>query len=277
MRMPSLGFSFGSTLEVYYLTLVWLLLSVGALFYLTRTPFGLLTLSIRDSEQRVRFMGYNPERSKVLIFAISSAFTGVAGGLAAMSSETANFTIFGMQTSSQAVMYAFVGGTSIFLGPAVGAIVFTLFGYWVSNATTAWMFYQGMIFVLVILFAPQGIGGVLQSHYRARYQLDWRRLFLPYVQFLLGAVLITAGTIFIVHTIEILFAPSYKMAVASAATLPDFEMFGRTWSPLSPVTVGVPLVALSIGIVLLRHAAALSRVVWAGTDASKIVAEGENA
>ncbi|NPD17434.1 branched-chain amino acid ABC transporter permease [Xinfangfangia sp. D13-10-4-6] len=277
MRMPSLGFSFGATIEVYYLTLAWVLLCLGALYYLTRTPFGLLTLAIRDSEQRVRFMGYDAERSKVLIFALSAGFAGVAGGLSAMSSETANFTIFGMQTSSQAVLYAFVGGTSIFLGPAVGAVVFTLFAYWVSSATTAWMFYQGLIFVLVILYAPNGIGGVLQSHYRARHRLDWKRLALPYAQFLLGAAIVTCGTVFIVHAVEILFAPSYKMAAASAATLPEFQMFGRSWAPVSVVTIGLPVLALGVGIALLRHAVAASRAVWAGPAATEILPEGEAA
>lgn len=253
MRMPSLGLSFGSTIEVYYLTLAWFLISVGALYFLSRTPFGLLTLSLRDSEERVRFMGYNTERSKVLVFAISAMFTGIAGGLAAMAIETANFSIFAMHTSAQAVLYTFVGGTAVFMGPAIGAIVFTLFAYWMSDATAAWMFYQGLIFVLVILFAPQGLGGVLQVHYRARHQLQWTRLVLPYALFALGITITAFSVIFVVHSVEILFGSSYKMAAEVAEGLPDYEMFGRAWRPLSPLTWSVPIIALGAGIALMRR------------------------
>lgn len=270
MRMPSMGVTFGATIEVYYLTLAWFLISIGALYYLSRTPFGLLTLSLRDSEERVRFMGYDAERSKVLVFAISAMFTGIAGGLAAMAIETANFSVFAMHTSAQAVLYAFVGGTAAFMGPAIGAIVFTLFAYWVSNVTAAWLFYQGLIFVLVILFAPQGLGGILQTHYRARHQLDWSRLALPYALYVLGMTITAFGVVFVVHSIEILFASSYRLVAEMEGGLPAYEMFGRTWGPLALLTWAVPISALGAGIALMRRTRRDIALVWADTREVRI-------
>src|SRR5690606_9395797 len=117
MRMPWNGLTFGSTLEVYYLALAWVGASIGLLWLYTLTPFGRLTLAIRDNEQRVRFMGYNVHTTKVVIFAISAAFSGVAGGLLAVSNETANYSLFSTYMSAQVVLHTFVGGATVFFGP----------------------------------------------------------------------------------------------------------------------------------------------------------------
>ncbi|MBA1149645.1 branched-chain amino acid ABC transporter permease, partial [Ectothiorhodospiraceae bacterium WFHF3C12] len=105
MRMPSMGLTFGSTLEVYYLTLGWTVICIALLYAYTRTPFGRLTLALRDNEQRIRFLGYNAHGTKIVVFAISAMFAGVAGGLLAMSNETANYNIFSTTVSAQVVLH----------------------------------------------------------------------------------------------------------------------------------------------------------------------------
>lgn len=85
MRMPWGGFVFGQVIEIYYLTLIWVTLCIGLLYAYTRTPFGRLTLALRDNEERVRFMGYDAHATKMIVFAVSAAFAGVAGGLLAVS------------------------------------------------------------------------------------------------------------------------------------------------------------------------------------------------
>jgi len=117
MRMPWLGFTFGPLIEVYYLTLAWVVVSVFLLWAYTRTPFGRLTLALHDNEQRVSFLGYNAHSSKMIIFAISAMFSGIAGGLQVISSETANYGLFGLKVSSDVVLHAYVGGVTLFFGP----------------------------------------------------------------------------------------------------------------------------------------------------------------
>src|SRR5690606_2827333 len=142
----------------------------------TRTAFGRLTLALRDNEQRVCFMGYNAHTTKVIIFSISAMFSGIAGALLAVSNETANYSLFSTHISAQVVLHTFVGGSTVFFGPAVGASIFTLFAFYISEVTRTWLLYQGLIFVLVMLYAPQGIGGLVQTHIQHWSKISWPAL-----------------------------------------------------------------------------------------------------
>lgn len=263
MRMPWQGITFGSTLEVYYLTLFWVVLSVLALWAYTRTPFGRLTLAIRDNEQRVRFLGYDAHGAKMVIFAVSAMFAGIAGALQAISNETANYALFGSQISAQVVLQTFVGGATLFLGPVVGAVTFTLFAYLVSDLTRSWLFYQGLIFVLVMLYAPAGIGGVVRHHLQTLGRTDWARLARPYGLSALGALLLASAVIFLTETVAVLFGEEYAVARRDAGgAFPDFELFAMDWSPLSPLTWLVPLVLAASGGALLWRTAPRISAIW---------------
>lgn len=252
MRMPWMGIGFGSILEVYYLTLAWTAVSIWLLWAFTRTPFGRLTLALRDNERRVRFLGYDAHASKVVVFALSATFSGIAGALQAMSIETANYSLFSSQVSSEVVLYTFVGGSTLFFGPAAGAIVFTLFSYLVSDLTRSWLLYQGLIFVLVMLYAPTGIGGAFQIHTRFRHQLDWSRLTPLYAAAAAAGVLIAAAVVYVTETFSLLLSESYVMAQHSAgADYPPYQLFGLTWEPLNPITWLVPIILAASDIAMI--------------------------
>ncbi len=263
MRMPWGGFVFGSTLEVYYLTLAWVALSILILWLYTRTPFGRLTLALRDNEQRVRFLGYNVHATKVIVFAVSAMFSGVAGSLLAISNETANYTLFTTQASAQVVLYTFVGGSTIFFGPAIGAAIFTLFAYLISDATRSWLLYQGLIFVLVMLYAPTGIGGVVQTHVHNWKRLDWHRIAGPYAVATFGAVLVALGSIFTIETFSFLFGEEYANARRGAdGGFPGYELFDLHWMPFSPLTWLPPLIAFAAGLWLIHKARGPIAAAW---------------
>lgn len=275
MRMPWQGIIFGSLLEVYYLTLGWVVLSVLLLWAYTLTPFGRLTLALRDNEQRVRFLGYSAHSSKVIIFAVSAMFSGIAGGLQAISNETANYVLFGAGVSAEVVVHTFVGGSMIFLGPVIGATAFTLFAFLVSDLTRSWLFYQGLIFVLVMLFAPTGLGGVIQHHLQNRRELDWSRLAVPYAIGAVGGVLIAAGVVFLTETLAVLFGESYAVARRDFGGLPPFDAFGLTWSPTSALLWLVPAVLLGVGIFLVLRVRRPIAAAWDGMRADDDAAEPE--
>ncbi|WP_432612317.1 ABC transporter permease subunit, partial [Brucella abortus] len=88
-RMPAWGFDFGSTTEVYYLALAWVVGSILLLFLLTLTPFGRVTVGLRENTHRLRFLGYNVHVLGTLVFAISAMFAGIAGALQAINIEAA--------------------------------------------------------------------------------------------------------------------------------------------------------------------------------------------
>jgi branched-chain amino acid transport system permease protein len=263
MRMPWQGITFGSMLEVYYLTLGWVVLCGLGLWAYTRTPFGRLTLALRDNEQRVRFLGYNAHASKVIVFAISATASGVAGALLSISNETANYSLFATDVSAQVVLQTFVGGATVFFGPVLGATAFTLFSFLVSDLTRSWVLYQGLIFVLVMLYAPTGIGGVVAHHIRNYRRLDWRRLTAPYLAALVGGLLIAAGIVVLTETAAVLFGEEYATRRQSAdGGLPSYHLFGVDWSPVSVVTWLVPTVALLAGGALLVRARRRIDVLW---------------
>lgn len=255
MRMPWQGLTFGSTLEVYYLTLAWAVICGLGLYAYTKTAFGRLTLALRDNEQRVRFLGYNAHASKVIVFAISAMVTGVAGSLQAISNETANYSLLATDVSAQVVLQTFVGGSTVFFGPVIGATVFTLFSFLVSDLTRSWVFYQGLIFVLVMLYMPTGIGGVVYHHIRHRRQLDAARLAGPYLQALVGGLSITAGIVFLTESVAVLFGEEYaRSARGPGGALPAYDLFGIDWNPAGILTWLVPAVLLLAGGAILVNA-----------------------
>src|SRR5690606_17692549 len=106
MRMPWAGIGFGNPTEVYYLVLAWVLLGTAALYVYTRTPFGRLTVALRESERRVAFLGYDVHKTKLMVFVVSGLFSGVAGGLVAVTNESANYLLFSMGYSANVVLYS---------------------------------------------------------------------------------------------------------------------------------------------------------------------------
>ncbi|UIJ71769.1 branched-chain amino acid ABC transporter permease [Aurantimonas sp. HBX-1] len=270
MRMPWQGLTFGSMLEVYYLTLFWVVACGLGLWAYTRTPFGRLTLALRDNEQRVRFLGYNAHASKVVIFAVSAMVTGVAGSLQAISNETANYSLFATDVSAQVVLQTFVGGSTVFFGPVIGATAFTLFSFLVSDLTRSWVFYQGLIFVLVMLYMPTGIGGVAYHHIRNRRRLDWSHLAGPYLLALVGGLMITAGIVFLTETVAVLFGEDYaRIREAAEGELPAFELFGSSWDPAGVVTWLIPFLLLLVGGAILVRARRRIDAIWSRPDRSK--------
>ncbi|MFA7503395.1 MAG: branched-chain amino acid ABC transporter permease [Burkholderiaceae bacterium] len=257
MRMPWGGINFGQVIEVYYLTLAWVVIAFGLLYAYTRTPMGRLTLALRDNEERLRFMGYNVHATKVVVFTLSATFAGLAGGLLAFSNEQANYQLFEVHISAQVLLHTFVGGSTVFFGPAIGAVIFTIFAHVIGDITRSWMLYQGVIFILVVLFVPHGIGGVLTEHLRLRTHIPWRRIGRPYAIAATAALLITAASVMIIEFLEALFSPRYFAARRQVDMgFPPFERFGYVWEPFSVLTWLLPLVLGIVGLFLLlrvRH------------------------
>ncbi|AOZ02484.1 branched-chain amino acid ABC transporter permease [Cupriavidus sp. USMAHM13] len=255
MRMPAWGFSFGDSTQVYYLTLAWVLLSLGLLYLYTLTPVGRLTLGLRENANRLRFLGYDVHRLGVLVFAVSAMFSGVAGGLQAINMEAANYVVFDASASAAVVLNSYIGGVKLFLGPALGAAAMTFFGYAVSDLTRSWLLYQGILFVLVMLFVPAGLAGLVQSLLANCRTHGLRRMLPLALAFVLGALLLAAGTVFTVEMLQRAFSQDYRaMAALAGGGLPPIPLFGRDWDPLSPFTWLVPAALLAAGVLLARLA-----------------------
>jgi branched-chain amino acid transport system permease protein len=146
----------------YFFILVVFGLAVGLQALILRSPFGRSLLAIRENERRARFLGIPVERHIWLSFSISCFFTALAGTLYALLNNFADPLGLNFIMSGNIVMITVMGGMRAFWGPLVGAVLFVALQDYVSSMTTNWMFFVGLAFVLVVLFFPRGLLGVLQ-------------------------------------------------------------------------------------------------------------------
>jgi len=161
---PFLGISYGPQIQVYYLIAGWCLVSMIAMFALTRTPLGRMANAVRDNPERAKFVGYNPTRVRWLMMALASFFAGIGGGLAAINYEIVTAETLGLVASGNVVLMAFIGGVGHFWGPIIGAVLVTLLQSALSNYTQAWLLYFGLFFLVIIMFSPGGIANLIALH-----------------------------------------------------------------------------------------------------------------
>ena len=102
--------NFGPQIQVYYLIAGWCLLCVFLMYWVTRTPLGRMCNAVRDNAERAQFVGYNPQVVRFLAFCLSGFFAGIAGGLAAINFEIANFALFSAVQSGTVLLATFIGG-----------------------------------------------------------------------------------------------------------------------------------------------------------------------
>ncbi len=248
-RMPAWGFTFGSTNEVYYLTLAWVLLCLALLYFYTRTPLGRLTLGLRENTHRLRFLGYNTHHLSIYVFAISAMFSGVAGGLQVVSNEAANYVLFDAHLSASVVLNTYIGGIKVFFGPILGASLMTFFGYAISDLTQSWLLYQGALFVLVMMFMPTGLAGLLGLVGQLRKRFGLTSLTPLILLAVCAAFLLSAGATFVIELLQRLLSQDYQ-SLANASTTgawPPIQLFKQSWSPVALTTWLIPAVLLTLG------------------------------
>lgn len=250
MRMPAWGVDFGSTTHVYYLVLGWVLLCVGLMFLFTRTPLGRLACGLRENSQRLRFLGYEVHGLGTAVFAISAMFSGVAGALQVVSNESANYVVFDPALSASVILHSFIGGVNVFLGPALGAAIMTFFGYAVSDLTRSWLLYQGILFVLVMMFMPAGLAGLPANIGRLRQRFGLAPLVPVFVLSAFAGLLLCAGSAFAIELLQRLFSQDYRAALPTDAgsAWPSVTLFGRVWAPGALLTWCVPAVLFAAGL-----------------------------
>ena len=161
-----LGLTFGPAIQVYWLIAAWLFLSALAMHAFTRTPLGAIASAVRDNEQRARFIGYDPRRVRWMVMVAAGFFAGIGGALSALNFEIVTAESLGSAQSGAILMAVFIGGTRHFFGPVLGAAVYVLMVGVVGGASKAWLLYLGLLFMLTVLHAPQGLAGLLHANLR---------------------------------------------------------------------------------------------------------------
>ena len=160
------GLSFGPAIELYYLLALYTLVCALLMYLFTRTPQGLMLQAVRDNPQRVASIGYDPQRVRYLAMSLAGFFAGVSGGMAALHFEIVNAESVGSARSAAYLVFTVLGGTASFAGPVLGGVLMVLSTVLLSAWTKAWLLHLGLGFVLVVVYAPGGLAGVLAQQLR---------------------------------------------------------------------------------------------------------------
>lgn len=154
----------GTNLWLYRITAVALLAVLAISLRVVRSRFGRLLVATRDSEARVRFLGYNPALVKTLAFTLSAGIAGIAGAFAAPVIGIVSPNQFAVLPSILFVCWVAVGGRGTLWGAAIGALAVNWARTTVSEARPDdWQYVQGLIFVAVLAFAPGGLIGLAKA------------------------------------------------------------------------------------------------------------------
>jgi len=160
---PFFGISYGPQIQVYYLIAFWLFVCTVAMFAFTQTPLGRIINAVRDNPERAEFIGYDPQWVRYLTLMLSAFFAGISGGLTAINFEIVSAENVSALRSGSILLFAVIGGTGFFFGPMIGAVIGVFLTVMLSSFTSAWQLYFGVLFVLIVMYAPGGIAGLMMQ------------------------------------------------------------------------------------------------------------------
>jgi urea transport system permease protein len=132
--------------------------------WLTRSRFGKVLVAVRDAESRTRFLGYRPERYKLVVWTLSAVMAGLGGALYVPQVGIINPGEFAPAGSIEAVIWVAVGGRGTLYGAILGAVLVNAAKtYFTGQLPELWLFALGGLFIGVTLFLPRGIVGLLRA------------------------------------------------------------------------------------------------------------------
>jgi len=147
----------------YYLVLVIFVIVWVLLRRIIDSPFGWTLQGIRENEDRMLALGYNTFRYKLAAFTIAGAFAGLAGVLNAHFFTQATPDTLFWATSGEAMIAIIIGGPGTLAGALIGSTIVELFPLLISSYTERWQLLQGIVFILFVMFVPNGIWGYLKG------------------------------------------------------------------------------------------------------------------
>src|SRR6201994_670473 len=198
------GLTYASGLQVYYLIVAWTLVSIALMYFLTLTPLGRMANATRDNFERAQFIGYDPRMVRFIQFALSGFFAGIGGGLYAITYEIVTFDALAAPLSANALLMAYIGGTTVFGGPILGAILITLLQSGVSLLSNSWLVYVGVMFIAMVIFAPPGLAGIVKAHEPIRDAGRLSSLTIPYLRLVIPSLGVVFGFVGLVELMSFL-------------------------------------------------------------------------
>ncbi len=149
-----------SPLAYHYFVVAIVLGGMYAIWRIVHSPFGRVLQALRDNEQRVRCLGYDTKRTKLVAFVVSSGAIGLSGSLLTFLIQSVYADNLNWQHAGDPVMMTILGGIHHFLGPTWGAVIFIVLSDQLSSVTEHWWLFFGGILIAFILLSPEGVCGI---------------------------------------------------------------------------------------------------------------------
>lgn len=155
-------------LQAYYLALA----AFGAAYVLARriaeSPFGSLLVAVRENEYRAAYLGYDVAAIKRHSFTISATFAGFAGALWAHHQSYVSPELLHWSLSGQFIIMTWLGGVGTLVGPLLGGAVLMTLADFLSSLMRNWLIFFGILYIAVVMWAPQGLWGLVTWIARGR-------------------------------------------------------------------------------------------------------------
>lgn len=161
--VPALISTLESYVNNYFFALSVTLVCLYVLWRITKSPFGLILRTMRENAERANFVGVNVNNYRLVAFVISAFFSGVAGALFTFLETSLSPEILFWSASGEVILMGLLGGMHLFLGPALGAAIMVLLNSLLTSYTEYWGMFLGVTLVLIVLFIPEGVGGLIKE------------------------------------------------------------------------------------------------------------------
>jgi len=147
----------------YYFAIVVLGVSLWIMWFFTKTPFGQIQVGVRDNAKRIDYLGFKVSQTKAVVYVVAGAFAGVAGSIYALFQNLISSGALDIFTSFAPITMTMVGGIGSFLGPVWGAVIIQIIEELTTRYTEQVELVVGLILILIIMFAPAGLIGLIKS------------------------------------------------------------------------------------------------------------------
>jgi branched-chain amino acid transport system permease protein len=176
---PRFALDLGHDLTFFYVIWGCFVASLGALAILVHAPFGRSLLGIRESELRMRILGYHTWLHKYLAFVIAGGFGGLAGVLWAHLNGLVSPEDIVLTTSVDALLMVVLGGPGTLVGGGLGAVVVVFLREYLSTKVMWWQYVLGGVYILTILYLPSGLMGIPARLRQRRLQTGQQQEAMP--------------------------------------------------------------------------------------------------
>ena len=187
------GITFGPQIQIYYLIAIYTFICVALMYAFTQTPLGRILNAVRDNPERVEFIGYNTQRVRYFAFIIAGFFAGISGGLGALNFEIVTAEVVGAGRSGGYLLFTFLGGATFFFGPIIGGILMVLAFVLLSEFTKAWLLYLGLLFLIMVIYAPGGIASLIMMNLRVASFGKLKQIWVSYLGLFVTSLVTLVG------------------------------------------------------------------------------------